>query len=183
MSDTDTPVKIIVKESEKMSTTSELTPVKTLVKIDQITPEIKLSNSSIFLIRINREETTFVYSEDEAKLVIDSMAAHEQQRLEDDIWTKVYRRDVNDGKKAIISTQKLGYLSDGNVVDVVILDFVQVTGCTLIKGRHEKPKSHIPPPPPIPSPQELFKATGKSPNPEEDEYSEESDNGSDSDKE
>ena len=114
----------------------------------KITPEVSMDSRMLFLIRIDGEEWAFVNSEEEAKLVIDSFAASEINRLEND-KTEVYRKDSMDGKKIVISEKTLGMIYNSSVRDIMEIDFRPVGHAVLTKGRHELP-SASPIPPPLP---------------------------------
>ena len=105
-------------------------------KTIKITPEVRMDAKILFLIRMDGEEMAFADSSKDALLIVDSLAAAEQKRLEGD-WTKVFRQDLNDGQKVIISTQALGYSYNGGINKAVTIDFISVGHAFLIKGRHE----------------------------------------------
>ena len=102
----------------------------------------------MYLIRINKEEMAFVNSEEEAKLVIDSIAAEMVRELETSS-TEVYRKDSKDGEKVVISKKDLGTLYHSSIYPVMEIDFLPVGHAVLTKGRHELPTA-VPIPPPLP---------------------------------
>lgn len=108
----------------------------------QFTPEIIVTQETSFLIRINNVETFFADSKADSKLIIDSIAAENVVKLENE-WTKAFRRDHADGKKITISTQALGVIMDGNVLEVMTIDFIPVLRAKLIRGRHERQDRYI----------------------------------------
>jgi len=108
-------------------------------KVTKITPEVRMDSKVLFLIRMDGEEMAFSDSSKEALLIVDSIAAAEQKRLEDE-WTKVFRQDLNEGQKVIISTQSLGYVANGGIYKAVAIDFIPVGHSYLVKGRHELPQ-------------------------------------------
>lgn len=118
-----------------------------------ITPEVKSTSQTYYLVRINGEEMCLVETEDKAKLAVDSIAAHEVKRLEEEN-VKIYREDLDNGKKVVISSQILGMIYNGSIIQVEDIDFVPVGFVNVIKGRHELSK--IPPPPP-PMPKDIFR--------------------------
>ena len=101
------------------------------------TPEVKITQETSYLIRINGAETFFAETEDDCKLIIDSIAAENVRKLQDD-WVKVFRLDAIDGKKITISTQALGRMVDGAIYDVMTIDFVPVHHAKLLRGRLER---------------------------------------------
>lgn len=102
-----------------------------------LTPEVNVINLFRYLIRVDTEGITFVDSEAEAKLVVDSLAASEVKRLEDD-WTRAFRRDQPDGKKVTVSTQAIGRVVDGSVIVASTIDYVVIPRARVLKGRHER---------------------------------------------
>ena len=128
--------------------------VETIKKVPEtpgfvkITPEVNMDSRVLYLIRINKEETAFVNSEEEAKLVIDSIAAEMVREIEDK-YTKVFREDSSEGDKVAISKQDLGTLYNSSIYKVMDIDFLPVGHAVLTKGRHELP-SAVPIPPPLP---------------------------------
>ena len=107
-------------------------------KTIKITPEVRMDSKVLFLIRMDGEEMAFADSSKEALLIVDSIAAAEQKRLEDE-WTKVFREDLNEGHKVVISTQTLGYAVNGGIYKAVTIDLIPVGHAFLVKGRHELP--------------------------------------------
>jgi hypothetical protein len=105
-------------------------------KTIKITPEVRMDSKVLFLIRVDGEEMAFSDSSREALLIVDSTAAAEQKRLECE-WVKVFREDINNGQKVIISTQTLGYLTNGCINKAAVIDFIPVGHAYLVKGRHE----------------------------------------------
>lgn len=103
----------------------------------KLTPEVTVTNKSLFLVRIDGTESMFVTTEADAKLAVDSIAASEVAKLEDES-TKVFRRDQDDGKSVSISTQVLGYMVNGRVTTVMKIDFIAVPCARVIHGRHER---------------------------------------------
>jgi hypothetical protein len=105
-------------------------------KTIKITPEVRMDSKVLFLIRVDGEEMAFSDSSREALLIVDSTAAAEQKRLEKE-WVKVFREDLNGGQKVIISTQTLGYVTNGGIINAATIDFIPVGHAYLVKGRHE----------------------------------------------
>jgi len=114
----------------------------------KITPEVNMDSRILYLVRINKEEMAFVNSEEEAKLVVDSIAAEEIRRLENDT-TEVYRKDSKDGRNVRISKKDIGTLYNSSVYFVMEIDCLPVGHAILTKGRHELP-SPSPLPPTLP---------------------------------
>lgn len=121
-----------------------------------ITPEISIDSTTFYLIRIDKEEMCFVNTEKEAKLAVDSIGASEVKRMEKE-GVKIYREDLNDGKKVVISSQTLGTIYNGSIIQEEEIDYVPVSHAVLTKGRHEL-RSTTPPPPPPPPSENLFRA-------------------------
>jgi len=103
----------------------------------KLTPELLMSEEMLYLIRVDGVELAFVNSEHIAKLAIDSLAASEVNKLENDT-TKVYRRDQKDGKKINISTQSVGVILNGKVTTVKRIDYIPIKRAVLLHGRHER---------------------------------------------
>jgi len=114
----------------------------------KITPEVNMDSRILYLVRINKEETAFVNSEAEAKLVIDSIAAEMVREIEDE-FTEVYRKDSKEGERVVISKKDLGTLYNSSIYKVMEIDFLPVGHAVLTRGRHELP-SAVPIPPPLP---------------------------------
>lgn len=102
-----------------------------------LTPEVTITNHILFLIRVDGVELALVDSEQDARLAIDSIVACEIRRLESDTL-RTFRRDMPDGKKIIISTQAIGTLIDGNVIEGMKVDYIPVNRAKLLRGRHER---------------------------------------------
>lgn len=103
----------------------------------KLTPEVILTKKILYLIKINGEEKIIVNEEDEAKLVMDSIADKEVKRLENE-WTKVFRRDQPDGLKISIATQNLGIAFNGFVCTNTRIECTKVPCAQLLKGRLER---------------------------------------------
>jgi len=99
-----------------------------------ITPEVSMDRKILYLVRIDKEEMAFVESEREAQLVVDSIAAAESKRLESK-WVKVFRQDLEDGQKVVLSTQSLGYAINGSINKACTIDYIPVGHAVLVKGR------------------------------------------------
>lgn len=125
-----------------------------------ITPEIKMDTVLSYLIRSNGTELFNVDTEHEAKLAIDSIAATETKRLTNE-WVKVFKEELNDGKKIILSTQSLGRVFNGVMTQESVIDYIPIGHAVLVKGRHELLDKilNIPVPPPMPDESVLKKIT------------------------
>lgn len=104
----------------------------------KITPEVSMDSRVLYLVRINGVEMTFVNSKEEAKLVVDSLAAELSREIENK-HTEVYRKDSADGTKVIISKQDLGSVFNSAIYQVKEIDFLPVGHSILSCGRHELP--------------------------------------------
>lgn len=100
----------------------------------KITSEVRMDDRILYLVRVDKEEMAFVDTEREAQLVVDSIAAAESKRLEND-WVQVFRQDLDGGRKVIISTQALGIILNGSITKVCTIDFIPVGRVVLTKGR------------------------------------------------
>lgn len=101
----------------------------------RISPEVELSVAErVFLVKKNEDETCYCVSEQEALLVVDSIADQEQRRNEDD-YTKSYRKDIEGGKKVIISTQARGYFVDGGLSTVAVIEYLPIMLGETVKCR------------------------------------------------
>jgi hypothetical protein len=104
----------------------------------KLTPEVHMNSKVLYLVRVDKEEVCFCKTEKEAVLVIDSLAAAVQKELTDE-YTKVYREDIRDGEKVILSTQTLGFLINGGIHQAKVFDYVPVSQALYVKGRHPLP--------------------------------------------
>ena len=103
----------------------------------KITPEVRSDDCIQYLIRVDGEELAFVENEKDAILVVDSLAAEETRRLTGE-WTKVYREDLQGGRKVVLSTQYLGRIVNGSITPFETIDMIPVGHVVLIRGRHER---------------------------------------------
>lgn len=101
----------------------------------KITPEVVTVNNIRFLVRQDEQELVFVDTEQEAKLVVDSFANAEQNRLTTPS-VRVLRRDHDDGKKVELRTQTLGYIVNGRVLRETVIDYIPIGQAQVVKGRH-----------------------------------------------
>ena len=106
---------------------------------EKLTEEVSLLDKTLYLIRIDNVEKVIVEGKDEAKLVLDSLAQDECNKLQTD-WVRVFRRDQTDGMKVSISTQSQGILINGFVKTTKRLDCIPVRCAFLVKGRHDTTK-------------------------------------------
>lgn len=93
-----------------------------------LTPEVEMDTRVSYLVRENGVELAIVSTEDEALYVIDSVALTEMKRIEKEFngYKKVYRENMDDGKKIVLYTQSQGRLYNGSVTPVMTLDYVGV---------------------------------------------------------
>ena len=89
----------------------------------KITPEVHMTETKYYLVRIDGEEAAFVHTLEDVRLVIDSLAASEVKRLESTGYTSVYRQDIDSGNKIIVSTKGEWF---GGIHPKVQIDFVPV---------------------------------------------------------
>lgn len=118
----------------------------------KLTPEVHMNSHVLYLVRADKEEVCFCKTEKEAVLVIDSLAAAVQKEMTDE-YTKVYREDVREGEKVILSTQALGFLINGGIHQAKVFDYVPVSQALYVKGRHFLPEKEDTPPEFIPFPE------------------------------
>ena len=125
-------------ETVNETTPSEISPSKITPEIgpSKITPEVVVDDKIMFLIRVDGEPMAFADTEREAELIIDSIGASEQRRLEDE-WTEVYRSDTANNKEVTISIRKLGRMYNGSIAQATKIDFIKLSHAVLIKNRHE----------------------------------------------
>jgi len=103
--------------------------------VTKLTPEVYLDDEArSYLIRINGEVVTVVDSEMDAWKIIDSIAEDEVKRLEQP-FVKGLRRTMNEGSQVQLFTQAKGWLGNGPLVRVSIIDMVVVTRPCLLKAR------------------------------------------------
>lgn len=103
--------------------------------IVKLTPEVEAGSFILYLIRIDEEVVGYTGSEDRAKAIVDSFAAHEAEKMSDE-WTKVVREDIEGGKKVILSSQALGRLYNSNILPSMKIDLIAIPSLTISKGRH-----------------------------------------------
>jgi len=106
---------------------------------EKLTEEVSLLDKTLYLIRVDSVEKVIVEGKDEAKLVLDSLAQNECNKLQSE-WVRVFRRDQTDGMKVSISTQSQGILINGFVKTTKRLDCIPVPCAFLVKGRHDTNK-------------------------------------------
>ncbi len=127
----------------------------------KLTPEVEVDSTIFYLVRIDKEVVGYTESEECAKVILDSFAAREMERMTDE-WTKVTREDLQDGKKIVLSTQQLGRVYHGSMLPTMVLDFIAAPHLNLLKERlSEDPPRAPPSPPPRPSPGTLRKMMEK----------------------
>lgn len=122
-----------------------------------ITPEVSMDSQISYLIRIDGQEMAFAKTEEEARLIIDSIANAETKRMTDEV-TEIFRNDSKDENRVVLSRKDLGVLYNSSVYKVMEVDYIPVGHALLTRSRHELPaKIPIPPPPPLPQPRKLLK--------------------------
>ena len=137
----------------------------------KITQEIRVDGKSQYLLRMDGKELFFFDTERLAKLAVDSMAAKMFENLKKDNL-HVFRQDMDEGKKTILSTQTIGRVWNGPINHVHTIDYVEVKHAILIKGRMDLTMSMISDGlPPVPSPSVIAGLAGN--------YTEEDDSSSD----
>ena len=103
---------------------------------EKLTEEVSLLGKTLYLIRIDNIEKVIVEGKDEARLVLDSIAQEECNKLQSE-WVRVFRRDQSDGMKVSISTQSQGVFVNGFVRTTKRIDCIPVPCAYLVKGRHD----------------------------------------------
>ena len=106
----------------------------------KITPEVFMDDSIIYLVCINGEQACFVRSEKEARLVVDSLASYENKLLQGH-RVKIFREDLNNGQKVVLSKQKIGLVMNSAISDVYTIEYTAVGRAILKKGRLDVTKS------------------------------------------
>lgn len=106
----------------------------------KITPEVSMDNAILYLVCINGEQACFVHSEREARLVVDSFAASENKLLQGP-RVKIFREDLNDGQKVVLSMQKIGLMMNSAISKVSTIEYMAVGRALLKKGRLDVTKS------------------------------------------
>lgn len=114
--------------------------------MSSITKEVYSTDDYQYLIRGDREEMAFVADRAEALLIIDSLASHDAAIYEKRPNYRVFRQDLNNGEKVVISTQKLGTLYDGAVKIKVVFDMVKIPRFTMTKSLRPTLQTTVPPP-------------------------------------
>lgn len=100
----------------------------------KLTDLVTFEDRTSYLIRLNGEELSIAKDLQDAVKFIDIVAAEKIQETEGE-WVKVYRQDSDDGKKVTISTQELGYLSNGYIREKFVVDCVCVTHIESVASR------------------------------------------------
>jgi len=149
--------------------------------IHKITPEVSMDSKIFYLIRFDKAEMAFCDSEEEAIIAVSSLANSEIKTLENE-WTKVFRQDLEGGKKVIISTQELGNIYNGSILEKLVIDIIPVGHAFLTKGILEMPQKQVDCEPvitsvPVP---DILQRLAQLGNEEEDEKVKETDEESDS---
>lgn len=106
-------------------------------KLISLTNEVTVDpQNTKCLIRTNGKECFTVDNEEQAIAAVDSMADFEVKRLQKEYTNlKVFRRDLDGGKRIDISTQSVGLIMNGSVYKQFTIDFVTVPHGKLIKPR------------------------------------------------
>jgi len=100
-------------------------------KRGEITKEISTIETTMFLVRGDGEEMFVVDSEEDAKRALGFLAAHDAKILKKK-RTKVFLESLEDGKKIVLSTQRLGkYIYNSAPSVAVTFDFIPVKKATV----------------------------------------------------
>jgi len=104
----------------------------------KVTDEVSTTGAVQYLVRCNGEAMFVIDDETQAKIALDSLAAHDA-KLHEKKRTKVFREDLNDGSKIVISTQSLGkYLYNSVPVVAVTFDMIPVQVGVVTKSRRAR---------------------------------------------
>lgn len=98
-----------------------------------ITPEVYISHTHHFLIRIDQEIVGYCHDEKTAMTIVNSIASAEVKNNEKE-HVKVFRRDLRNGKEIQICVQSLGNIWNGSVKKACVVDFVPIA-LTLYTGK------------------------------------------------
>lgn len=101
----------------------------------KVTDEVNMNNTTIFVVRVNGEMTCFVHSEQEVKLVIDSIANATANSIKN---RRVYREETGNSIKII--TQNEGWAWNGAPKVKMEIDYVEVGQASVIKNRLALPE-------------------------------------------
>ena len=93
----------------------------------KITKDITLDAMFLYLIRIDRQEAVLAIDENDAKLIVNSIATREIENMQKELNVKIFRQDLDDGRKVIISKQYVGYLYNSRVHKAMIIETVPVS--------------------------------------------------------
>lgn len=102
----------------------------------KLTPEVATSNDIFYLVKINGEEGYFVDNEKEAILTVDSVANFEMKRNKLPGY-RVFREDLNDGRRVKVFLQSIGTIYNGSPYKIVDIDITPVSQGFLLKNRKE----------------------------------------------
>ena len=103
--------------------------------VTRLTPEVYLDDEArAYLVRINGEVVTVVDTESQAVAIVDSIAEDEVKRLEEP-YVKGLRRTMNNGTQVQLFTQTKGWLGNGPIVRVSIIDILVITKPCHLKAR------------------------------------------------
>ena len=102
--------------------------------IYKVTPEVSMNDEVLYLVRVDGKECSFVRGEDEAKLVIDSMAVAEVSRLSKElVGRKIFRQEEGSCIKVLSQSENFMYTNAPKIRTTI--DFVPVGYSFLTKNR------------------------------------------------
>jgi len=101
----------------------------------KLTPEVYITQETRYLIKLNGDEMAFSNSEKEAQIVLDSIASYEEKRLQTK-YNEIYRRDHSESK-VTLSERKKGIFFDGDLQEVMVIEYTPVKYVFPTKSRFE----------------------------------------------
>lgn len=106
----------------------------------KLTPEVYITSETRYLIKLNGDELAFSTSEKEAQIILDSIASYEEKRLQTK-HNEIYRRDLS-SSKVTLSEKKKGFIFDGELKEVMTIEYTPVKYVFPTKSRFELYNSH-----------------------------------------
>lgn len=99
----------------------------------KVTPEVLMDGEVVYLIRIDGSEAAFADCQEDAMLIIDSIANDETKRMQN-ADTKVYRENL--GSSISLSTQKIGKFINGSLTPHMKIEALPIGRATFSRSRN-----------------------------------------------
>lgn len=117
--------------SNKELTSEQVSPSSGNIKI---TNTVFTTSTIKYLIKIDGDTFAFADTEQDAKLIVASVAENEVKNYEKEPSTKVLREVLRDGMKVHVCTQKVGALYNGSIQKRTILEITPVPMSIYVPG-------------------------------------------------